>query len=215
VTDRAGPAIDAARSYVGTTPTSGLAQLVLLLRQGLAPSSTILEIGCGTLHLAKALLVYLDTGTYAGVDPNAHLREAAVADDSVLDQLVRLSGAKFSTATDFYARDLGAGEYDFVFSHSVLSHASHEQLGQFMDSMSRRLDDGSFGMASVNLVDNFADETARDEWVYPGAVTFHEMTVRAAARAAGLRIIRDHEARDLYRSWCPIETHDWIVLRHE
>jgi hypothetical protein len=194
---------DAVR-YVATTPTSGLAQYALLCSVGLKQSDSIVEIGCGALHFAKVALAV--GHPYGGIDPNTWLADAAIAEDPVLAQLAQR--ARFSARDDFDIRAAFGRTWDWLFAHSVLSHASRAGLRQFLRE--------SFGAAdkmlvSVNLVSTPVGSIG-DQWMYPGAVTIGREEFSAAMEDAGWAVWEELPSlRALYRSWCPEETHDWVL----
>lgn len=200
-----------ARAYVGTTPLSGLAQFHMLVSMGVTRGKAVAEVGCGALHLAKPLAAFLDAGRYSGMDPALWLREYALADDPVLADVLRARHARFSTRDDFAVLDT-FGAVDVVFAHSVLSHASYDQLGVFMVEAARAIQHRQgVAVASLNLAAG-RPATMHSEWEYPSGVTVDLSDVLAAAKDAGLSIRVDDDAAVLYRSWCPTETHDWIVM---
>src|SRR5712691_9398681 len=120
------PGIEDADRYVFTDDVSGQLQLELLKRQGCKPDSKVLEVGCGNLHAGIQLIQYLEVGNYVGVDPNKWLRETAMKQRRVR-QLVKDKQARFLSVDNFDASALGI-KFDFVLSHSVLSHCAHWQL---------------------------------------------------------------------------------------
>jgi cyclopropane fatty-acyl-phospholipid synthase-like methyltransferase len=204
--------IEEARTYTGTTPLSGLAQLVLLQHVSV-DSVNVLEIGCGSLHFAKAFLAAHRHGaTYSGMDPNTWLRDVARSDDPVLDRLCSDYDAKFSDADDFDGKGAFGHRFDLVFSHSVLSHCSHKQLQQFMVGAARSLWPGGMLVASVNIAKDDAAPTIGDEWTYPSGVTVSPGELRSVLVDHGFTVQVRPDLRELYMSWCPVETHDWIVV---
>lgn len=204
--------IDEAREYVGTTPLSGLAQVALLERIGVRRSA-LLEIGCGALHFAKAFLAMHSPGSrYCGMDPNVWLRDEAIDHDPMLGKLLSESEARFSTAEDFDGRAAFRHKFDVVFSHSVLTHVGHAQLVQFMAGAARSLWPGGTLVASVTIARE--EPTMTDEWTYPSGVTVDGHELRAALTEHGFDYPLRPDLRDLYMSWCPVETHDWIVATY-
>src|SRR4030043_451434 len=119
-----------ARRYVGTDEVSGRLQLELLKREGCRPASRVLELGCGCLHLGIPLMQYLDKGNYVGIDPNEWLRQKVMKNHDIR-QIVEAREARFLSVDDFDASELGV-QFDFTFSHSVLSHCAHRQLEQYL-----------------------------------------------------------------------------------
>lgn len=196
--------IDEARDYVGTMPLSGLAQFALLAQVGFDPLLGVLELGCGALHLAKPLLAVPDI-RYVGVDPNEWLRTVACADDPTLARLVRRG--TFSSTDDFYGWPYD-DPADVAFAHSVLTHASVEQLHRFMAAVYEQADRA---LVSVNIgVKTTADPT---EWTYPAAVEFAHADVSAAAADAGWKhLVVRTDLRDFYMSYRPTESHRWLYL---
>lgn len=196
--------IDEARGYVGTMPLSGLAQFALLCQVGFDPLLGVLEIGCGALHLAKPLLAVPDI-RYVGVDPNEWLRNVACADDPTLARLA-VNGT-FSSADDFYGWPFD-DPADIVFAHSVLTHASVEQMHRFMRAAYEQADRA---LVSVNFG---VQTTAADEWTYPAAVHFsHSEVVAAASDAGWKRATVRTDLRDFYMSYRPTESHRWLYLQ--
>jgi SAM-dependent methyltransferase len=199
--------IDEAREYVGTTPRSGAAQLALLTIEGLTPEARVLEYGCGALHLARVLVPFLDGGHYCAVEPNIWLIESALDVDDELASFIALRGARFEADTNFSATSFHC-TFDYVFAHSVLSHAAHWQLGQFMRAAAAVLRPSGKIVASLRI----GPDTYDEGWVYPSVSWFSTATIADEARAAGLVVRFVDEYRKLYTSMCPVEVHDWIVL---
>ena len=123
--------------YVGTDVVSGELQFELLKREGCRPSSKVLEVGCGNLNAGIHLIEFLERNNYVGIDPNEWLREVAMKDRDVR-RLVKSKGARFLTATDFDASRLGV-KFDFVLSHSILSHCAHWQLELYVGNVAKVL----------------------------------------------------------------------------
>lgn len=203
--------IEDAQKYVGTTPLSGLAQMAILLRYGLKQDHVFGEIGCGALHLAKPLVPWLDRGNYCGMDPASWLRAAACDHDGLLETSLVARDATFSDADDFCLRDAFARKFDVIFAHSVLSHASHRQLLDCMIEIEEALAEGGVAIVTLNLAREYAP-TISDEWQYPTGCTVSRDEVSNAIGIAGLNGVTDEVARAAYMSWCPNETHDWLVL---
>ena len=59
--------MDDPKRYVSNDMVSGQLQLELLKRQGCQPTSKVLELGCGCLHLGIPLLRFLNESNYVGV----------------------------------------------------------------------------------------------------------------------------------------------------
>lgn len=207
--------IDVARAYVATTPQSGADQLALLREIGLTPSRYFLEYGCGALHLAQHLIRFLDVGTYHGVDPNDWLRVAAVEADPELLQVVYDRQATFSTRDDFGVDLPVAGNqmglFDYVYAHSVLSHAAAWQLSQFFERAAALLTAEGRIVASYRLGPYDSDAP---RWVYPGVTYFTKATIEQAAGDAGLDVTFPALMRAWHVERQPSEVHDWLIATH-
>ena len=199
--------LDEAREYVGTTPVSGAAQFALLVRAGMRPESRLLEYGCGALHLARLAAWYLDPDHYCAVEPNGWLIGAAFDADPEMERMTLDRLASFRGYDNFNARDFDVREFDYIFAHSVLSHAAAWQLPQFFSEARAVLAPGGLIVASLRL----GPDTNASEWVYPSVTWFSEETLHREADIAGLRLSVLPEVRRHYSALCPDEVHDWII----
>ena len=160
-----------AQQYVGTDETSGGLQLELLKREGCVPSSKVLDIGCGCLSAGLPIMRYLDIGNYVGIEPNRWLIEAAL--ESEEDKAIFVGkNARILFRDDFNASEIGT-RFDFVLAHSVLSHAAHWQLGQFLGNSASVLGPWGKIMASIRLAEGNAwgsvgsvdkDDSKQETW---------------------------------------------------
>ena len=214
-----GPRLADARRYVGTVEVSGQLQFELLKRAGCAPSSKVLEVGCGCLNLGVHLIRYLDKGNYVGIDPNEWLRQTALKHRGVR-RLVKEKQATFLTVDDFDASKLGR-KFDFIFSHSVLSHCAHCQLEQFLRNTAGVLAPGGSILSSIRLAGGNAfgstgtpdkKDSMHQEWQYPGVSWFALSTVIETADHRGLKAVHIPEYTEFYTKTRPDECHDWIVF---
>jgi len=209
-----------AREFVGTDAVSGRLQVDLLMREGLQKDSHVLEIGCGSLSAGAHLIAYLDDERYVGIEPNAWLIETAF-ENAELRQAVQAKRAKFLHVLDFDASSLGR-EYDFILSHSVLSHAAHHQLDQFLRNAANVLAPNGVIVASIRLAEgnDFGscgsqdrDDSRDADWVYPGISWFKRSTVEAAAEVLPLQAVYRPDYTEYYTSTRPLECHDWFTFR--
>ncbi|MDE3085972.1 MAG: class I SAM-dependent methyltransferase, partial [Acidobacteriota bacterium] len=207
-----------ARGFVGTSPASGIVQMRILRLEALVRESRVLEIGCGALHLALPLIDFLDRGKYVGIDPNEWLRQQPL-ERRPTRRLVREKGAVFLSGDDFDSTEL-ARQFDFVFAHSVLSHAAHWQLGQFLTNTVKVLSPDGRIVASIRLAEGneYGSSGAPDgvdsmdeAWVYPDVSYFSESTLRKAATDAGLDVRVEPSYTEMYVAERPDEYHDWLV----
>jgi SAM-dependent methyltransferase len=214
-----GSALEEAKRYVATDRGSGEVQLELLKLEGCSPQSSVLEVGCGCLNAGLPVIAYLDAGRYVGIEPNRWLVEAALR--SWRGRLLRArKRPTFLARTDFDASELGR-TFDYVLSHSVLSHCAHWQLEQFVANVGRVLRPEGRVLASIRLAEGNAhgspgspdgDDSRDEEWQYPDVSWFTFATVQETARRHGLSAVVKPEYTELYVSRRPREFHDWLVL---
>lgn len=208
-----------AKRYVGTDEVSGQLQIELLKREGCVPTSKVLEVGCGCLNMGIQLIRYLEKGNYVGIDPNEWLRETALKAHNVR-QLVEEKQAKFLSVDDFDASKLGL-KFDYIFSHSVLSHCAHWQLEQFLRNTAKVLAPDGRILASIRLAEGNGygspgafnkNDSMHEEWQYPSVSWFKLSTVVETAEKQGLMAVHIPEYTELYTKTRPSECHDWIVF---
>jgi SAM-dependent methyltransferase len=211
--------LEAATRYVATSRTSGEVQLELLKREGCVPTSSVLEVGCGCLNAGVPVMEYLDRGRYVGIEPNRWLLDTALRDWRVR-LLVARKRPTFLERTDFDASALGR-TFDYVLSHSVLSHCAHWQLDQFIANVARVVGPKGRILASLRLAEGNdygssgtpdGRDSMDEEWQYPGVSWFALPTVRETAARHGLTVTVKAEYTELYVARRPHEIHDWVVL---
>lgn len=101
-------------------------QIDFLRANGLRPGHHLLDIGCGSLRGGAALINYLDSGCYTGVD----VREEALAEARQEMAREKLVGKKpnIVLASDGLDSLHFARGFDVVWAFSVLFHLSDEIL---------------------------------------------------------------------------------------
>jgi len=209
-----------AQNYVSSNEVSGRTQFDLLVKSGLHPNSTLLEIGCGCLNAGVLLIKYLDAEHYVGIDPNPWLREAAMKSNKVR-RLVERKAARFLSNDKFDASELGR-KYDYIFSHSILSHAAHFQLEQFLHNTAKVLAPGGTILSSIRLAEGNKwgsagssdhKDTMDKEWVYPGVSFFTTATIHSTAAKCGLSAEIKPQYTEYYIARRPAEYHDWLMFK--
>jgi SAM-dependent methyltransferase len=212
-------ALDEARRYTATGPGSGELQLELLRLEGCVPQSHVLEVGCGCLSAGLPLIAHLEAGHYVGIEPNTWLLDAAKSSWRTRWLLAR-KRATFLVRTDFDAGGLGR-TFDYVLSHSILSHCAHWQLEQFLANVSRVLRPFGRILASIRLAEGNAygstgtadgRDSGDEEWQYPDVSWFSLATVQDAAARHGLHVELKPEYTERFIARRPHEIHDWLVF---
>lgn len=206
-----------AQNYTSTDPVSGRRQADLLFNAGCRPDSHVLEIGCGCLSAGMVLMERLEPNHYVGIDPNEWLREAALR-KAPIRALVEAKKPLFLSNYEFDAAETGR-KFDFVLSHSILSHAAHHQLPLFLNNVGAVLSDSGQIFASLYLSEgnphgNVGTKDRKDsmdaEWVYPGVSFFTHETIQNFAREAGLTATHRPDLTEWFVQVRPGELHDWF-----
>lgn len=112
----------------------------LALREGLRPTSAVLEVGCGCLRSGYHFVRFLEPGRYCGIEPNVAMLDAGR--ELILGPLESEKRPRFRHHDDF---DFGVFEttFDFVVAFSIWSHASKAQIGTMLDQFRRTSQAGS------------------------------------------------------------------------
>ena len=207
--------IDRARMFVGGEPLSGEIQLDILKQNGLKPHHKLLEIGSGAGHFAKQAIEYLDFSHYYGIEPNQWTMEENKIFDPVFAERLIYKDAHFNNNDQFNFSVFGVDEgYDIIFSHSILSHASEEQLEKYFRQVSEYLAKGGLVLASLHYsLDNDVEHST--EWQYPGISWFNWEFLEETAEKYGLEITPRPDIKEYYMSRREDDWHDWCELRRK
>lgn len=207
--------------FVGTTKASGLIQLKLLISLGLKPEHKLIEFGCGALNGSLPIFTFLQRGNYVGVDPNSWLRTVRTIKSFKTFRKRLEKKPKFLSNADFQGpRD--QNDFDFVFSHSVLSHASRSQVSNFFKNSSSLLKNGGIIVSSWRDTqgNNFGslgspnnEESDDVSWVYPGVTFYSKNTLIYLAAENGLQIEFAPYLTEMLTRSRQGEYHDWFVAR--
>ena len=104
----------------------------VLLREGLLPSSTVLDVGCGALRLGYWLMRFLDPGCYCGIEPQQDMLKLGL-ERLVEPDAVARAEARFAYNDDFDFSGFGT-RFDFVIARSIWTHASKQQISAMLRS---------------------------------------------------------------------------------
>ena len=205
-------------SYVGNTnPVNGRMQLELLLREGLQKDNYVLDLGCGALVAGIPIMSFLDQEHYVGIDPNKWLIDVSLHIKKNMD-ITLCKRPLFLYNGDFDARSTNI-TFDYIISHSIISHAAYWQLDLFLLMCSKVLKKGGKVIFSLRLTEpnEFGNEGALEEtnsnkWVYPDNSFFHKETI--IRKAAPLFNIIEHKKlyTELIMTTDKSAKHDWFVL---
>lgn len=204
--------------YVCTRPEEGRAQLDILIKLGCKPHHRVLEIGCGALVAGFQIMQYLDPGNYTGIEPNTWLVMSSLKIVDVAD-VIAVKKPSFCDRSDF--RACADVKFDFIISHSILSHTSDTQLTEFLVAAKDQLVDDGVLTASIRLAEGneFGSPGSAlhgadfAEWQYPGVSWFKEADVLDRARQVGLPVFVAPELTRTILRGNPKAIHDWICTK--
>ena len=206
-----------ASEYVGTLPSNGRFQLELLLLEGLQKEDRVLEIGCGALTAGIPIMSFLESGNYAGIDPNKWLIDASLQVDENQEASYQKQPV-FLYNPNFDATSLNTS-FDYIISHSIISHAAHWQLPLFLENCSKVLKENGKVLFSLRLTEpneygneGATEETRANEWQYPGNSFFHKETIILEASKWFRKVEHKKEYTKLITSDDQGSFHDWFVL---
>ena len=165
--------------------------LITLLREGLAPSSKVLDIGCGSLRGGYWLIHLLDKGCYFGIEPNAEMLEAGSR--IILEPgLVDLKSPEFDHNADFDFTVFGE-KFDFFVARSIWSHASKEQIQTMLDGFVDNSSSRGIFLTSYIKPSIFRTDYKGKNWVgvshesdTPGIVSHSFRWIREECKKRGL-----------------------------
>jgi SAM-dependent methyltransferase len=106
------------RAVGGSYDALGEVEKQLLIGYGLLPTHTLVDVGCGSGRLAKALVPYLTEGRFLGTDVVAELLDYARQGCPADWQFVRVEDIRIPFATD---------SADAACFFSVFTHLLHEE----------------------------------------------------------------------------------------
>lgn len=207
----------AVMKYVATEPSGGKVQLGLLLLEGLQKEDYVLEIGCGALMAAIPIMSFLEPGHYVGIDPNKWLMDDTLQlfeNREVVDQKKPI----FLHNMEFDATSLNCS-FDYIFAHSIISHAADWQLLLFLKNCARVLKPNGKVVFSLRLTEangyggmGAHQETHAKKWQYPGCSFFDKESVVQAALKWFSKVEYKKEYTQLITADNPKACHDWCVL---
>lgn len=128
-------------------------QLAFLKEQGLVPTNTLLEVGCGPLTGGMPIIDFLQPRNYVGIDIRSSALDLAWSEVALAG--LSAKNPRLICSSSFGSAELGAMEFDFVLSFSVLYHLSDDILQAYFSAVARHLKPDGRCFAQINTtVDN-------------------------------------------------------------
>lgn len=119
---------DPKRAIGGNWEQLGQLQFKFLVDNGLKPSSSLLDIGCGTLRAGRHFIRYLDAGCYTGFDMSREAIKHAhslVADEGLTAKIPILF---VNEEKNIRFEQLNHRTFDYILAQSVFTHLPEENV---------------------------------------------------------------------------------------
>ena len=191
------------KTYVapeGTYDAIGFHQFMTLVRAGMRPCHTLLDIGCGSLCGGRYSLLYLEKGNYSGIEPAIWTIKEAMEQE--LGDMPTLRGATFYYFDNFKLSNLML-KYDYLMAHSIFSHADQDQVHLIMREAYKVMRPSSKFLATYisGPVDNIVKG-----WRYPVGHYYTHKFIEEAAISAGLKsnIVYSDDRHPVGHTWVEI-----------
>ncbi len=174
------------RSYVGPPnyyDLIGATQFNLLTLFGMRETSSLLDIGCGSLRGGRFSIMYLRPGRYFGIDPE----EWAIQDglrSHFDEELVRRREPSFVIDGDFAFTKFDRA-FDFLMAHSIFTHTPKWQIAKCMTEAKKVMIPETVFLATFFETLDGGDYEG-EEWLYPDIVRYRKSTISEIVSAAGL-----------------------------
>jgi hypothetical protein len=171
----------------------GRSHLVALLGEGLAPDSTVLEIGCGCLRTGAWLVKFLDPGRYHGLEPVWQRVEYGLQCLLTREE-IEFKRPRFDFSPGCDSAGFGV-RFDAVIAPAVWSRAGKPQVSTLLDGFVRDSAPGAVLLTSYLPADTEADDCRHDGWTAtsaasdgPGTFRHRLDWIRTACAARGLEV---------------------------
>lgn len=140
----------------------GRETLIALLRSGLYPHSSVLDVGSGSLRLGYWLINFLHADRYCGLEPDAGTTKFG-ADHIVGPEVIAAKRPLFDDNTSF---DLTVFDrsFDFIVARSIWTHASKDMIRTMLDGFLATAREGGVFLASYVPADDGVGYDG-DEWI--------------------------------------------------
>jgi cyclopropane fatty-acyl-phospholipid synthase-like methyltransferase len=184
------------RGYVGGCfDTIGAHQLEIAIKFGLRQNHTLLDIGCGSLRAGRFFMMYLNTGSYYGIEPNKWLVDEGI-EKEIGEGFLNFKKPKFLYNDNF--ESLFTIKFDFIIAHSIISHTSLKQMKRLFRGIRRALKTDGVCLATANLGNR---DYSGSEWNYPGGIGFTLETILKEAREVKLNVDDTGFVNPTRQSW--------------
>ena len=174
------------RSFVGPPnyyDLIGATQFYLLTLFGMRETSTLLDVGCGSLRGGRFAIMYLRPGKYYGIDPEPWAWEEGLQ-AHFGQELADRKEPTFIEDGNYTFTKFGR-KFDFMMAHSIFTHAPESQIRQCMVEAAKVMVPETVFLATFfESLDG--SDYAGTEWAYPDIVRYRKSTISRYVEESGL-----------------------------
>lgn len=157
----------------------GASQLAFLKAHGVRRTSTLLDVGCGSLRLGVHAIPWLDPGRYIGHDISERLVRTGIAEELSKVRGWMRKSPRFIISEHFDMADLGCEVIDTAIAQSVLTHLGPVGVEECIRNVAPRV---KVFYATFNL----GKVDASSEPKYPDMTTYTVSFFSDVARRVGV-----------------------------
>jgi 2-polyprenyl-3-methyl-5-hydroxy-6-metoxy-1,4-benzoquinol methylase len=186
---------------------SAAAELAYFIEQGLLPHHRVVDFGCGSLRLGKALMEYLEPGNYLGMD---------VTDRYFTEGQQHLEAGTRETKQPRFAvidadslAEATAWSPDFIVSTGVIMHVPTIELLPFLERILSLLSKPEANMYIAFRETPATVQVATMTWYYPGS----ELVELVKARGFEAKVVRVPKMEELIAAREPKGKGPYRLLR--
>ena len=181
---------------------------ITLLRLGLLPHHSLLDIGCGCLRIGYWLVHFLDRDRYAGLEPNIDMLQVGI--DTFLSPHTIDSKRPYFASHDTFEFGVFEREFDFFVARSIWTHASPQQIQIMLDGFVRHSNQDGIFLTSYLPATGDESHYTGTEWVgrshrsnKPGTIRYKLSWIEKNCASRGLRV-RQLDNKILQQAWLVI-----------
>jgi SAM-dependent methyltransferase len=137
-----------------------------LVAQGIKPSDTVVDYGCGTLRLGVHFIDYLDADRYVGLDIDDRI--IAAGRDHLPADLVEAKRPVIEVISPESLARAAAKRPQWIFSNGVLPHVPPEHLNAYFTNLARFVLGGATGLFSGKARAK-REKLSSKSWMHDGA----------------------------------------------
>ena len=189
---------------------TGRRQLEGLIKHGLNPWDSLLDIGSGALCGAYWMIHFLDPGGYHGIEPNVEMFLAGV--ENIPEKGLFEAKQPSFVHNDQYDFSGFNTRFDFFHAHSIWTHAPKKDILKMLDGFASYGNPGARFLTSFKAPRLFRPDYQGDVWVGK----CHESDQAGIVRHSLKWIIQSCKERDLTVDSLgaeKIHRQKWIMIR--